>query len=43
MPIEMFDDVFKEKSKLIERQKSEFLKHIEAYKDQYPMNSYEKL
>jgi len=42
-PTEMFMDVYDKPSQLIERQMKDFLEHVKANKEHYPLNNYEKL
>jgi hypothetical protein len=42
-PTEMFHDVYDKPSELLLKQKSEFLEHIKAYKEHYPLDKYDKI
>lgn len=42
-PTEMFMDVFDSPTKLLLKQKDEFLNHMKNHKEHYPLDSFEKL
>lgn len=42
-PTEMFMDVYDKPSQLLDRQMKDFLEHVKANKEHYPLNNYEKL
>jgi hypothetical protein len=42
-PVDMFEDIYDVLPKHLVKQKQEMLDHLKMYKDQYPMDMYEKL
>ena len=42
-PTDMFNEVYDTLTPNLEKQKAELLEHLKTYKDQYPMETYEKL
>ena len=42
-PTDMFEDVFDKLPANLEKQKKEMLEHIKNYKNEYPLDLYEKL
>ena len=40
---DMFEDVYDVPTAQLERQKEELIEHLKIYKDQYPMDTYERL
>ena len=42
-PTDMFEDVYDTLPKNLQKQKKEMLEHIKLYKNEYPLELYEKL
>lgn len=42
-PTEMFEEVFDRPTQNLERQRAEMIKHLKIYKNEYPLEHYEKL
>ena len=42
-PTDMFEDIYDQMPKHLQRQRKEMLDHLKIYKSEYPMELYEKL